>query len=297
MTPAPVLVIGEALIDIVVRGDERTEVVGGSPANVALGLARLGRPVRFLTALARDPRGERIADHLRASGVDVDDDSWLLARTSTAQAVIGPTGAATYDFEIDARLASPRLGDAAHVHIGSISAFLAPGADVVEHFLRSLPDEITVSFDPNIRPALVGEHPDALARFERLAARADILKLSDEDAEWLYPQRTVDALLRGLRAGRTRLVALTAGGDGAHLASGGGAVALAAPDVAVRDTIGAGDTFMAALVDAVLTGPAAFEDPLALDTVGRTAIAAAAITVQRHGADLPTRADLDRASR
>ncbi|WP_417374423.1 PfkB family carbohydrate kinase, partial [Glutamicibacter protophormiae] len=143
-----VLVIGEALIDIVRRvAGPADEHVGGSPANVALGLGRLGVPVRLRTALGADARGERIAQHLVSSGVDVDPASWRLNRTSTATAQLAGNGAAVYAFDIDWRLDEPvELGDARVVHVGSIGCYMEPGASQVLHFIRSLPESVHLTF-------------------------------------------------------------------------------------------------------------------------------------------------------
>ena len=300
--PAGVLVIGEALIDIVAhpeRGDAE-EHVGGSPANVALALGRLGNPVRLLTALGRDARGERIARHLTDSGVVVDPRSWTLDRTSTARATIHDDGAATYDFDITWTLdVTPEPITERVVHVGSIAAFLLPGADAVDRLVEHVAGDAIISFDPNIRPALTGDRLSAIDRVESIAEKSDIVKLSDEDAAWLYPEWPLDAVADQLLECGARMVAITAGAAGAQLASQRARVQVPAPTVTVRDTVGAGDTFSAGLIDAALRDPALLTtlDEDSLFTLGCHAAAAAAITVQRPGADPPTRHELTRASR
>jgi len=287
-----VLVVGESLIDIVrTPGGDIEEVIGGSPANVALGLARQQVPVAFHTALAHDDRGERIAAHLAAAGVDVAAASWSLPSTSSALAEIGADGAAQYTFDIAWPLpTAPDADGAALVHTGSIAAFLEPGAAVLEETLAAAGADALVTLDPNIRPALLPDRSVAVARFERLVALADVVKLSDEDAAWLYPDRPLADVAQAILDAGTRLVAVTRGGDGAILAAGGIVRSLAAPVVAVRDTVGAGDTFMAALIAQVLQTPTILSSPTEaeLDRIARYAVTAAAITVQRVGADLPT---------
>ncbi|MFT4029131.1 MAG: carbohydrate kinase [Protaetiibacter sp.] len=291
-----VLVVGEALIDIVRDIDgRRTEVVGGSPANVALGLARQGVDVRLLTALGPDVYGERIAAQLRAAGVVVDDASWSLAGTSTARAQILADGSAEYAFDVSWTLPDD-LGPAAAdlVHLGSISAFLEPGATTLEEWLGRSAGRTLVTFDPNIRPALLGDRERAVKRFERLVAKADVVKLSDEDGAWLYPGLSpaqIGETVLGLGA---RLVAVTRGAAGALLRVEGFELEVAAPTVTVQDTVGAGDTFMAALIRRVLAVPALLESPAPseLAAAGSYAVAAAALTVQRVGADLPTAAEI-----
>lgn len=291
-----VLVVGESLIDIVrTPGGECREVVGGSPANVALGLARQGVPVRFHTALARDERGERIAEHLAADGVDIVEASWSLDATSSALADIDREGVAHYTFDVTWALPTePAPGPAAIIHVGSVAAFLEPGASVLERALGRTDPHTLITFDPNIRAALLPDRESVVTRFERLAASADVVKLSDEDAAWLYPDDSEDILVRRLLATGARLVAVTHGGSGVMLATGDIVMTVPAPAVTVRDTVGAGDTFMAAVIAGMLRDPGILSeaDPAALDTLGRYAVAAAALTVQRVGADLPTGAEV-----
>ncbi|PPL20385.1 carbohydrate kinase family protein [Microterricola pindariensis] len=299
------LIVGEALVDIVERPGSATpaEFVGGSPANVALGLARLGRPTAFLAALARDERGERIAAHLRASGVTVLDESWTAPRTSTARAVIGRDGSAHYSFDIEWALpSSVGVQGYSVIHTGSIAAFLEPGSGVVRELLREArAGGALVTFDPNIRQALLPVHSAALALFESTLELSHVVKLSDEDAAWLYPGCSVDEVLDAVLDRGSDLVVVTAGGDGAVLASREQRVTVPAVPVDVVDTIGAGDTFMAALI-AQLTdvfAPRGRAGLLALDAeqlaaIGALSARASAITVSREGANPPTAAELAR---
>ncbi|MDQ1082472.1 MULTISPECIES: carbohydrate kinase [Microbacterium] len=285
------LVIGEALMDITrtpLGGD--AEHVGGSPANVALGLGRLGRSVALLTQLGDDDRGDRIRGHLGASGVQVV--GAPADHTSTAVATIGPDGSAEYDFDITwGRFESPSDLTSRVIHTGSLAVFLAPGADAVDEVLRAAPAGTTITLDPNIRPALVGAREPAVARFEALARRSQVVKMSDEDADFLFPGESIDAVLDRLLHGAVKLAAVTRGAAGSVLASAHGRVAVPAPRVNVIDTIGAGDTFMVSLIDDVLSDPDATGGGLdedALTRIGTRAVELAAITVARAGADLPT---------
>lgn len=307
-----VLVVGEALIDAVEDGAASRPVVdagsdaparrseehiGGSPANVALGLSRLGASVRLRTALARDEHGKAIASHLAASHVVVDEASYCLERTAVARAVTAADGSARYTFDMEWRL--PGQIDVAGVrlvHAGSIACFLEPGATALEGFLVSLAGRIPISFDPNIRRQFTGPHAAALARVERLGRLSSVVKLSDEDAGWLYPALGVDAVLDRLLGLGPRLVVVTLGGGGAALASRTARVRVQARRVLVHDTVGAGDSFMAGLLDRVLVAGLGTLDAATLQALGRHAASAASITVSRAGADLPTRAELERAS-
>lgn len=291
-----VLVAGEALIDVIHLDGTTREHPGGSPANVALGLARLGVATSFLTALGRDTRGTVIAERLGEAGVALLPESWSLPATSSAAASIAADGSATYEFDLRWQL--PQRLDVPpvrHVHIGSISAFLTPGADRIEQLVDELSPEVTVSFDPNIRADLVGEHADALARFERLARRADIVKLSDEDALFLYPDLDADEAAREI-ASTGALVAVTKGSAGSAVTVGDTTTEIEPIPVRVADTVGAGDSYMAALLawfleSGVHTMRGRSQAELA--SAGRFAARAAAITVSRPGAEPPTSAELD----
>jgi fructokinase len=273
-----VLVIGESLVDVVRDGHTELRHAGGSPMNVAYGLARLGVPASLLTRIGRDSDGALIEQHLYGAGVRLLPASLRDEPTSTAIATIAADGSASYEFDVNWDLADISA-TADWVHVGSIATFLTPGADAVERYLASVAGR--VSYDPNIRQALMPA--DALERFERIARLTDVLKLSDEDAAWLYPDADdVIGLLLGLGPS---VVAMTRGAAGATIASADGRVDVPAVPVVVKDTIGAGDSFMAALIAELIA-----DTPL--DAAAATAIAAAAITVSRAGAQPPTRAEL-----
>ncbi|MGO2632266.1 MAG: PfkB family carbohydrate kinase [Galactobacter sp.] len=212
------LVIGEALIDIVERvgsAEEPTEVVGGSPANVALGLSRLGVATTLLTHLAHDERGERIASQLQAEGVEIGEETFTAERTATAHALITPDGAADYTFDISWDITVPDSVAAPLVHAGSLALFLEPGAQKVLSLVDAVAADAVVSLDPNIRPNLLPVHQEAVERFERLAAHAHVIKLSDEDAEWLYPGVSMPDVAGHLRGLGATLVVVTLGAEGA----------------------------------------------------------------------------------
>ena len=275
-----VLVIGEALVDVVRDGATESRHAGGSPMNVAYGLAQLGVEASLLTRIGRDSDGALIEHHLYGAGVRLLPASLRDEPTSTAIATIGADGAASYEFDVNWDLGEVQA-TADWVHVGSIATFLEPGADAVEEFLMSCEK---VSYDPNIRAALMPA--DAVERFERIARLTTVLKLSDEDGRWLYPDLDEAALLDRLLSFGPEVVAITRGADGAAVATADHRADIAAVKVTVQDTVGAGDSFMAAFIAELLQGKTA-------DAAARTAIAAAAITVSRVGAQPPTRAELD----
>lgn len=280
------LVLGEALVDVVRRGSADPEAhPGGSPLNVAVGLARLGIPTTLHSSFGVDAHGLAIAEHLAASDVTVTPSTVGEAPTSVAEATLGPDGAATYDFRIAWQLAPVDPAGFDLVHTGSIGAALEPGATRVEEALAAATG--LVSFDPNIRPALMPSREVALARVERLVALADVVKASDEDVAWLYPDATVDAVLARWAGLGPGWVVVTRGGEGADALVAGDRLHVDVPSVTVADTIGAGDSFMAGLLAHVLRNGA--DDPAATLAF---AARCAAITVSRPGADPPWRHEL-----
>jgi fructokinase len=294
--PFRALVVGEALVDVVRQAGQGDElrIPGGGPANVARGLGRLGVPTRLLTHIAADEDGMAVLYELLGSGVNLVPGSFSAARTPIAEATIDTSGRATYRFDVSWAL--PPVDDV-HIpevlHIGSYGAFVAPGSDqVLELAARANQKGAIVSFDPNIRPQLLGERAGVLARFEELAGRASIVKLSDEDAEWLYPSRDAGDVINRLGHLGVRLAALTRGPAGSIVSAGSERVEIAALPGLVVDTVGAGDSYMSALIAFTSDVDLDCVAPVELDEIARKAAKAAAITVGRRGADPPWTAEL-----
>ncbi|MBN0040359.1 carbohydrate kinase [Cellulosimicrobium cellulans] len=299
-----VLVVGEALIDVVHRADGSVdEHPGGSLANVALTLGRLGRDARLATWLGPDAHGEAIRAWLDDSAVTLTSGSTDAQRTSVATAHLDAHGAATYDFDLDWRVPAATAPDAGTlaVHTGSIAAVLEPGASDVRALVAAARDTATITYDPNARPALMGDPADARTRIEALVTLADVVKVSDEDLAWLAPETDpVDLAHQWLTLGPA-LVVITYGGDGALALTATGEQRVTAPRVDVVDTVGAGDSFMGALLDGLwdagLLGADRRDALRAIDPGTLTALlercaAVAAVTVSRAGANPPRRAEL-----
>ncbi len=297
--------MGESLVDIVVGADgSEAERPGGSAANAAVALARLDRPVRFATSYGDDDRGAAIADHLAADAVVLAGDPHVVPRTSTAVARIGADGAATYDFDVAWRLGAVTADDPHVVHVCSLAPVLEPGADAVLSLVDRFADRATVSYDINLRPAITGVGPEVHERVRRMVARADLVKASDEDLLALWPDRDIGESAADLLALGPAAVVVTRGGEGAswHVGSPGAwsTGGVHAPAVEVVDTIGAGDTFGAGLLDALWEhlGAGGRDRLAALDADAWNAavshaVRCAAVTVGRLGADPPRRADLE----
>lgn len=306
---APVVVVGEALIDIVIPLEgESTEHVGGSPANVAIGLARLGHTTQLATHIGTDARGQRIAALLAKENVALTPGSTDAAHTSTAAARLDAAGVATYEFDLewtlDPTLAVPAGG---HLHTGSIAATLPPGGDAVLAIVRTAHGHATVSYDPNARPSLMGSPDEARAIIERIISLSDVVKASDEDLAWLYGEDTpVEDVLAAWNALGPAVCAVTQGGREVVVRVQGEVHRMPSRPAQVADTVGAGDSFMAGFISGLL------DADLLGDTDARTRLYAAgwaqirpsveramncaAITVSRAGANPPTRRDLHLAS-
>jgi fructokinase len=309
--PVRTLVIGEALVDAVTDATGTvTEHVGGSPANVAFGLAALDHPVDLATWIATDERGRRIEAVCRERGVALTPGSQQAAFTSVAHAVLDATGAASYVFDLDWQLAPiADLTAYGHVHTGSIAAVLEPGgSDVRATLAAARATGATISYDPNARPSLMGAPADARRHIEEAIATADVVKLSDEDALWLCPGEELEDAIAAWGALGPSLLVVTRGGAGAVVSvpSTGQVQTLPAPVVDVVDTVGAGDSFMAGLVsgllDAGLLGGPAERQALQAATLDdlapavQRALRTGALTVERAGAHAPRRADLPESS-
>ncbi len=300
------LVVGEALVDAVRRPDgTHDEFPGGSPANVALGLARLGRDVDLLTWLGLDVHGDLVRRHLSRSGVGVLTGDRTPARTPIATAHLDDAGVATYEFDLEWDLPATwdePDGDALVVHTGSIAAVLTPGGPKVADLLESRRAVSTITYDPNLRPALMGDPVDVRPVVERLVRAADVVKVSDEDLAWLLPGVAPAEVAEQWARSGPALVVVTHGGEGAFAVTAAGArLTVPAPRVTVADTVGAGDSFMGGLIDGLWSaGLLGAERRDALHDVDAGTVESiltrcariAAITVSRPGANPPSSAEL-----
>ncbi len=300
-----VLVVGEALVDRIAGPDgSEWQRPGGSPANVALGLARLGRPVDLWTALGDDPAGHRLADHLTAQGVRLVGDPWCLDRTSTATASIGSAGDASWTFDLQWRLAGlPEPGFVA-VHTGSVAALLEPGAERMHRFLGELSNGVLRSYDLNVRPVITGSGPEIIDRVRSWLDWADVVRASTQDLVELWPDQSPrqvadgwfndnpdSPIVSGFRRPGTAVISDGPGGvirlSRFSQETFPTALPVGAP---VVDTIGAGDALTAALLDGLLRYRGEMED---WTPVIERAVRAAALSVTRAGAEPPTLAELD----
>ncbi|GAA4437464.1 carbohydrate kinase [Phytohabitans houttuyneae] len=292
LTLVAFLVVGESLVDLISRDGSWSFAAtpGGSPLNVAVGLAADGHEVRLASEVGTDLFGGLLRSHLETFGVSAGELVDTPA-TSVAFARVDAAGAATYDFRFTwAYAGKPDLTGVDCVHTGSLATAVAPGdaaaLAVVEAARRA---GALVSYDPNIRPALVGDRAGALARVEEIVRSADVVKVSDEDLRWLCPDEVDVAVARRWLAMGPRLVVVTRGGEGAVAVHDGLVTVCAAPPVTVADTVGAGDAFTTGLLSS-LGGDLAVES---VTRALRYASATAAAVCSRPGALPPPRAEVD----
>jgi fructokinase len=280
-----------------------------------VGLARQEVPTRLLARIADDLLGHRLRAHLDGNGVDLSYVVRAAEPTSLAIVAVGRDGVVEYDFRVDGtadwqwrddELAGALDGGVVALHAGSIALTMPPGADVLQRLLAGARQTMTVTYDPNCRPLLMGS-PDAVrGRIESLVALADVVKASADDLDWLLPGRAPEQVAEAWLAKGPAMVIVTSG-PGGLLAATRQAGVLRRPGRAVEvvDTVGAGDACMAALLAGLhrrdLLGDARRAALRAMDAATLTeladeAVLAAAITCTRPGADPPTAADLREAS-
>jgi fructokinase len=308
-------VVGEAVLDLTAPGEDGVSFArpGGSPMNVAIGLARLGQPTAFVGRVSDDPVGTVLRHHLEQSGVDL---QHVVEATdpSTIALVELSAGQARYQFSrrgADFQWSPAELaflpGGAHAVHFGSLASWLPPGDVAIADMISRLRSDgsVLISYDPNVRPALLPDITAARRKVERCVSVAHVVKASVEDSDWLYAEEAVDAVARRWLDLGAEIVVVTSGAHGATAwTKHQPPVSRPAFPTSVVDTVGAGDAFMSGLLDSLarrgLLAPAALadlRDEAWLAAVLDDASLIAGITVGRAGADPPSRAEADASGR
>ena len=290
------------LIDLIPGADGvRVPHVGGGPANTAKALARLGHDVQFIDGISTDEYGVAARKELLDDEVKLD-----LALTSdkpTCLAIISldANGGASYEFKIDGTatfdfdlkwLPDPSRYKPQVLHIGTLVTVIQPGADVLYDWAMQVAEFAPIVFDPNIRPSVMGDHDLYEAAVEKWAALSSVIKVSDDDMAWLYPgQKYEDVAQRWLKDGAA-LVVVTRGSNGIVGFTADGAVEVDGAKITVADTVGAGDTVGAIIVEAMVEkGILALTGDVLKATLHRAAVAAG-ITCSRKGAQPPYKHEL-----
>lgn len=293
-------VVGEVLIDILPTGD----VVGGGPANTAKALARLGYEVDFIDGISTDTYGVNARKDLTRDGVGLALSHISDKPTATATVRLDSTGAARYEFFIkgtatfdfnaswlpDASMLKPSL-----LHIGTLASIIEPGAGVLFDWAVQVGEFAPIVFDPNIRPSVMSDPATYAATVEKWVSISSIIKLSDEDIKWLYPDETLDEVAHRWISGGVSCVVVTRGAHGLIGYTDHGMEEVNGAKVIVVDTVGAGDTVGAIIVEGVLAHSVAGLQGRVLNEVLYKAAVAAGITCSRAGAQPPYKHELTRA--
>ena len=288
-------VAGEALIDLLPGEDgNRIPKVGGGPANTAKAVARLGYTTFFVGGISADEYGRAIEVELESSGVDLSLTYRGSESTALAIATLDESGAAKYEFELDGTASFAfhgswlPEGEPDVIHVGSVATILEPGASALLDWARS--KSAPIVFDPNVRPSIQGNKDLYRASVERWIDMASIVKLSEEDLDWLYGDESVVKTWfdRGVA-----LVVITRGDKGLSALGSDFRVDVPAISVSVVDTVGAGDTIGAVIVEGLVEFGLAGLSGDNLFLVLERAAKAASITCSRAGANPPWKAELD----
>ena len=299
---SPVWVVGEVLIDLIPDGSDRTPIVGGGPANTAKALSKLGIDAQFIDGVSTDDYGQMAKNELVASGVKLDYVMYSDKPTSIAIVSLSDSGSASYEFVIENTatfdftsnwLPNPQSERPSLLHIGTLATAIEPGASVLFDWAQSVAKVAPVVFDPNIRPAVISDRDLYLKQVERWVSISAAVKVSDEDIRWLYPSLEIDQVVNNWLAKGPSLIVVTYGGKGLAGYRAGEKVSIDAIKVVVADTVGAGDTVGAILVEAIVKNGLDTLSGVRLEMMLKRAAKAAAITVSRSGANPPTLKEIE----
>ena len=293
-------VAGEVLIDILPTGD----VVGGGPANTAKALARLGYNVDFIDGISSDAYGISARKELEQDGVGLGLSLHSDKPTCTATLTLDSAGAARYEFSIkgtatfdfnaswlpDASILKPSL-----LHIGTLATIIEPGAGVLFDWAVRVGEFAPIVFDPNIRSSVMSDPATYAAAVEKWVSISSIVKLSDDDIKWLYPDETLDEVAHRWIAQGVSCVVVTRGAHGLIGYTEHGMEEVNGAKVIVVDTVGAGDTVGAIIVEGVIAHSVAGLEGRVLNEVLHKAAIAAGITCSRAGAQPPYKHELTKA--
>jgi fructokinase len=307
---AEVTVIGEAIIDLIPAGPPRTfqAVPGGSPYNVAVGLARLGHHAALMARLPDTAFGRILRDHAQAEGIDLHAAPRAAEQSTLAVVSLDASASASYDFYLDGtadwQWSDEETGRApeetAVLHFGSLASWTPPGDARILKLADRLRGhgDVLITYDPNVRPGLLADHRHGQRVVERAIRLAHVAKASTDDVAWLYHQAPDEVARHWLQLGATAVV-ITSSTDGADAYTAQGwSVHRPALDVAVVDTVGAGDSFTAGLIGSLIGrgrhSPAGLSRCPADQLSGALddAILVASINCERRGNDPPTAADV-----
>ena len=297
-----VWVAGEVLIDLIPEGADRKSIVGGGPANTAKALSKLGIDTQFIDGISTDEYGQMAKGELVTSGVKLDYVKYSDKPTCLAIVSLSDTGSASYEFVIENTatfaftpdwLPNPQTETPSLLHIGTLATAIEPGASVLFEWSQSVAKVAPIVFDPNIRPAVISDRKQYVMQVEQWVSICSAVKVSDEDIRWLYPSLEIDQVVNNWLTKGPSLIVVTYGDKGLAGYRDGEKVSVDAVKVAVADTVGAGDTVGAILVEAIVKDGLNTLSGVRLEMMLKRAAKAAAITVSRSGANPPTLKEID----
>ena len=297
-----VWVAGEILIDLIPADLDRKPIVGGGPANTAKALSKIGIDTQFIDGISTDGYGQMAKNDLLNAGVKLDYVMYSDKPTCLAIVSLSDSGSATYEFVIENTatfdftstwLPNPQSERPSLLHIGTLATAIEPGASVLFEWAQSVAKVAPIVFDPNIRPALISDRKQYVKQVERWVAISLAVKVSDEDLKWLYPTLEIDQVVNNWLAKGPSLILVTHGDKGLAGYRQGEKVSVDAVKVKVADTVGAGDTVGAILVEAIVKDGLDALNGVRLEMMLKRAAKAAATTVSRSGANPPTLEEIE----
>ena len=297
-----VWVTGEVLIDLIPEGADRKPIVGGGPANTAKALSNLGIDTQFIDGISTDEYGLMAKDELVKSGVELDYVKYSDKPTCLASVSLNNSGSASYEFVIENTatfdftpdwLPNPQIERPVLLHIGTLATAIEPGASALFDWAQSIAKIAPIVFDPNIRPAVVSDRKQYVKQVEKWISISSAIKVSDEDIRGLYPLFEIEQVVNNWLAKGPSLIVVTYGDKGLAGYRAGEKVIVDAVKVVVADTVGAGDTVGAILVEAFVKDGLDTLSGVRLEMMLKRAAKAAAITVSRSGANPPTLKEIE----
>jgi fructokinase len=290
-------VAGEVLIDVLPTGP----VVGGGPANTAKALARLGNTVDFIDGISTDEYGVNARKELIRDGVGLSHCLTSEKPTCTATVTLDALGSASYEFRIDGTatfdfshswLPDPERLKPSVLHIGTLVTIIEPGASVLFDWAMRVSEFAPIVFDPNIRPSVLRDRETYVVAVEKWIGLSSIVKVSDDDIKWLYPDESIDIVAQRWLSTGVSCVVITRGAAGLIGYTEHGIEEVTGAKVTVIDTVGAGDTVGAIVVEGVLNHSVAGLHGEVLNVLLQKAAVAAGITCSRAGAEPPYKHEL-----
>jgi len=297
-----VWVAGEVLIDLIPAGADRKPIVGGGPANTAKALSKLGVNTQFIDGISTDGYGQMAKDDLVTSGVKLDYVKYSDKPTCLAIVSLSDSGSASYEFVIENTatfdftldwLPNPETDQPSLLHIGTLATAIEPGASALFDWAQYVVKVAPIVFDPNIRPAVISDRELYVQQVEKWVSISSAVKVSDEDIMWLYPSFEIEQVVNTWLTKGPSLIVVTYGDQGLAGYREGEKVNVDSVKVAVADTVGAGDTVGAILVEAIVQDGLSSLSGVRLEMMLKRAAKAAAITVSRTGANPPTLKEIE----